>query len=101
PAGGRAGFRRSLARLGDSAERLVAIAAAIGRDFDFELLRRAASADAETAAVGLEELVRRRMLHGSGESFDFTHDRIREVAYGRLLPARRPLLPGRIPAPPE
>lgn len=89
---------RRLDRLGDSAERLVAIAAAIGRDFDFELLRRAASADAETAAVGLEELVRRRMLHGSGESFDFTHDRIREVAYGRLLPARRRVLHGRIAA---
>src|SRR5207249_2725656 len=35
-----------------------------------------------------EELVRRRVLHGVGERFDFTHDRIREVAYAGLLPPR-------------
>src|SRR5436309_7307878 len=35
-----------------------------------------------------EELVRRRVLH-VGERFDFTHDRIREVAYGGLLAHRR------------
>jgi tetratricopeptide (TPR) repeat protein len=36
--------------------------------------------------------VRRRVLHGVGGRFDFTHDRIREVAYRQLLQPRRKIL---------
>src|SRR5205814_678375 len=58
----------------------------------FTLLQRAARLDERDAAAGVEELVRRRVLHGVGTRLDFTHDRIREVAYGQILPARRTLL---------
>ena len=34
----------------------------------------------------------RRVLHVVDEQLDFTHDRIREVGYARLLPPRRQLL---------
>lgn len=83
-----------LDRLGERARHLVDVAAVIGRDFEFNLLQRAAGITAEEAASGLEELVRRRLVHGVGERFDFTHDRIREAAYARLLAPRRRLLHG-------
>jgi tetratricopeptide (TPR) repeat protein len=71
-------------RLGQRAQHLVAVAAVIGRAFDFQLLQRAANLGPEPAAEGVEELIRLRILRGVGEAFDFSHDRFREVAYQRL-----------------
>lgn len=81
-----------LDRLSARARELLAVAAVIGREFDFSLLQRACGLDEPAAAEGVEELVRRRILHGVGPRLDFAHDRLREVAYGRILPARRTLL---------
>jgi DNA-binding SARP family transcriptional activator len=81
-----------LDRLSARARELLAVAAIIGREFDFSLLQRACGLDEPAAAEGVEELVRRRILHGVGPQLDFAHDRLREVAYGRILPARRTLL---------
>ncbi len=83
---------RRLERLSERSQTLAAVAATIGREFDFALLQRAGGLGEEDTAAGLEELVRRRVLHGVGERFDFTHDRIREVAYERVLPPRRKIL---------
>lgn len=85
-----------LDRLGARAGQLLAVAAVVGREFEFALLRSAADLTAEAAAEGLEELVRRRVLHGVGERFDFVHERIREVAYQRLLVPRRRAWHGRV-----
>jgi DNA-binding SARP family transcriptional activator len=85
-----------LDRLGAGAAHLVAVAAVIGREFEFALLQSAADLTPEAAAEGLEELVRRRVLHGVGERFDFVHERIREVAYWRLLLPRRRAWHGRV-----
>ncbi|HKW92497.1 MAG TPA: AAA family ATPase [Methylomirabilota bacterium] len=85
-----------LDRLRAGAAHLVAVAAVIGREFEFSLLQSAADVIPEAAAEGLEELVRRRVLHGVGERFDFVHERIREVAYQRLLVPRRRAWHGRI-----
>src|SRR5207249_4573436 len=68
-------------RLSEGAEQLLSVAAVIGREFDFALLQRASGLPDREAAAGVEELVRRRMLHGVDYAFDFTHDRIREVVY--------------------
>jgi DNA-binding SARP family transcriptional activator len=87
---------RRLERLSEHGQALAGVAAAIGREFEFGLLQRASGLTEEDAASGVEELVRRRVLHGLGERFDFTHDRIRDVAYGRLLAPRRKLLHRRI-----
>jgi DNA-binding SARP family transcriptional activator len=81
-----------LERLSDRGRRLTAVAAVIGREFEFALLQRAAGLNEPDAADGVEELVRRRVLRGVGERFDFVHDRIREVAGGEVLPPRRRLL---------
>jgi DNA-binding SARP family transcriptional activator len=79
-------------RLGDAGQHLLAAAAVIGRDFEFRLLQRAADVGEADAASAVEALVRTHILHSVGERFDFTHDRLREVAYGRLLPTRRRIL---------
>jgi tetratricopeptide (TPR) repeat protein len=88
--------RERFGRLGTSARDLLSVAAVVGRDFEFALLRRAAGMDDDEAAAGVEELVRRRVLHEVGERFDFTHDRIREVAAADILAPRRRLLHRRI-----
>ena len=68
------------------------MASVIGREFDFALLDRAAGADGQATAAIVEELVARHVLHVVDERLDFSHDRIREVAYENLLPPRRKLL---------
>jgi predicted ATPase len=87
---------RHLERLSEGSRELVAVAAVIGREFEFSLLQRSASFEETEAAALVEELVRCRVLHNMGERFDFTHDRIREVAYAALLPERRRVLHVRI-----
>lgn len=81
-----------LERLGDVLRHVVAVAAAIGRDFSFSLLARSARLGDGEAAAAVEELVRRRIFDGVGDHLSFCHDWIRHVAYERLLPAMRPAL---------
>jgi len=92
PARARAMLLGRVERLGEGSRHLLEVAAVIGRDFEFSLLWRASTTDERAAAAGLEELVRRRLVHGLGERFDFTHDRIWEVVYEQLSPVRRRLL---------
>jgi ribosomal protein S12 methylthiotransferase accessory factor YcaO len=44
------------------------------------------------AAVAIEELVRRRILHGTGHELDFTHEYLRAGAYESLTLGHRRLL---------
>jgi DNA-binding SARP family transcriptional activator/pimeloyl-ACP methyl ester carboxylesterase len=80
---------RRLERLVEGSRSLLSVAAVIGREFDFELLRRVAGFEEDATAQGVEELVRRRLLTAIGDRLDFSHHRIREVAYGELPPWRR------------
>ncbi len=92
PAGVQTLIARRLDCLGDPARQLLAVAAVIGRAFEFPLIARAAGLAEAVSAEALEELVRRRVLQDTGEGFDFTHDRIRQVAASMLLPARQAVL---------
>ena len=83
---------RHLDRLSTGSQALAAVAAVIGREFEYPLLQRAAALDDEQVASAVEELVRRGVLHGLDERFDFTHDRVRQVVHDRILPPRRKLL---------
>ena len=85
-----------LDRLGRREQTLVAVAAIIGREFDYTVLPMAAGVSDRAAAEGVEELVRRRVFQSTGERLAFAHDYIREVAYHRLLPPRRRLLHGAV-----
>ncbi len=92
PASVRELVGRRLDRLGPRSRELAAVAAVIGRRFDFGLLHSAGRVDEREAAEAVEEMVRHRVLQAVGEALDFTHDRVRDVAYERLLPPRRRLL---------
>jgi DNA-binding SARP family transcriptional activator len=81
-----------LERLSQRGRLLTTVAAVIGREFEFELLRRASGLTDADAAAAMEEVVRRGVIHGIGERFDFVHDRIREVARADLLAPRRRLI---------
>jgi DNA-binding SARP family transcriptional activator len=81
-----------LERLTERGRRMAGTASVIGRECDFSVLSEAAGLAAGEAAECIEELVARRILHTIGERLDFTHDRIREVAYELVLPAHRKLL---------
>ncbi|MFO1330335.1 MAG: AAA family ATPase [Rubrivivax sp.] len=76
-------------RVGAQARRLLEVAAVAGRETDFALLQRAGAVGAQGAAAALEELVRRRLLCLVGESFDFSHARVRQAVLDALLPPRR------------
>jgi DNA-binding SARP family transcriptional activator len=80
-------------RLSEAAHRILEIGATVGRDFEFALAHEASALPRETAAAAVEELVRRGILEGSAplgeESFDFTHERIRQIAYQRTPLERR------------
>lgn len=103
-----------LDRLDEASRQMVAVAAVIGGELDFALLPQATGVPAAEAAAHIETLVARRLFHAVGERLAFAHDRIREVAYERLLPMRRRVLHGQVaealealgqqgivPAPPE
>jgi DNA-binding SARP family transcriptional activator len=81
-----------LERLTELPKLLVEVAAAIGRDFAFALLARAAEVDEVDAAAAVEQLVRRHILTTDGERVDFCHDWIRRVAYEQLKPRQRRIL---------
>jgi predicted ATPase len=88
----RAVIAGRLERLTDRGRRLAGVASVIGREFDFTVLSDAAELSAAETAEGVEDLVGRRILQAVGEALDFTHDRIRDVAYELVLPAHRRLL---------
>jgi predicted ATPase/DNA-binding SARP family transcriptional activator len=85
-----------LAQLSDHAREVAAAAAVIGRAFDLDVLVRVVGA--EEAVVGaLDELWRKRIVREQGpNAYDFTHDRLRDVAYGETSAPQRRLLHRRV-----
>ena len=83
---------RRLDRLSARSQQVAAVAAVIGRRFDFTLLHSASGMEERDAAEAVDEMVRHHVLQAVGNHLDFTHDRVRDVAYGRLLSPRRRLL---------
>ena len=82
-----------LERLSPAAYDLMCMAAVIGRQFDFDVLVHVSHHDEDAVVHGLDELWQRRIVRevGAGQ-YDFSHDKLREVAYGRLSLTRRQLL---------
>jgi predicted ATPase/DNA-binding SARP family transcriptional activator len=86
-----------LAQLSPRAQDLTSLAACIGRAFTAELLAGACHSDEDALVSLLDELWQRRIIRLEGsESYDFSHDKLREVAYAELSPARRQLYHRRI-----
>jgi predicted ATPase/DNA-binding SARP family transcriptional activator len=86
-----------LGLLSAGARSVAELAAAVGRDFQFDLLAQASDLEEDALVRALDELWHRQIVRAQdGSRWDFTHDRIREVAYGSIGPARRRLIHRRI-----
>jgi DNA-binding SARP family transcriptional activator len=81
-----------LAQLSHHAREIAAAAAVIGRAFDLDVLVRLVG-DEDVVVRALDELWRKRIVREQGpNAYDFTHDKLREVAYGGAsAPQRRRL----------
>lgn len=87
-------IRSRLSRLSPAAYQLSGLAASIGRSFQYRVLAEASDMDESALMLSLDELWRRRIVreqssNRSGYSYDFSHDRIRDVAYSELSAIRR------------
>lgn len=87
-----------LAPLDQLARQCLGAAAVLGRSFDLALLVRTSGRSEDEVVAGLEELVARRLVEeragrrGGEVRYDFTHTKLREVAYDTASLARRRLL---------
>jgi tetratricopeptide (TPR) repeat protein len=90
-------IRRRLARLSPAAHELVGLAATIGREFTLPLLKAAGQFEGDSLVRGLDELCQHLIVHEQGaHAYDFSHGKIREVAYASLGNARRQMWHQRI-----
>lgn len=76
-------------RLSAQDQRLVTVAAVVGREFDVELMRSATGGDELETAESVARLVRAGIFRAIDERLDVAHDRIREAVAADLLPPRR------------
>lgn len=82
-----------LAQLSVPARELAGVAAVLGRAFTFELLVAVCDREEAELVPVLEELWQRRIVREqSNGAYDFTHDKVREVAYAGIMSPRRRML---------
>jgi eukaryotic-like serine/threonine-protein kinase len=97
PQGVRDVVGRRLDRLSEEANEALSVAAAIGRDFDAEVLTRVAKSDRETLDAALSGAVSAQLLaETSAGRYRFSHALVRETLYEELSAAQRPALHRRI-----
>lgn len=79
-----------LSKLSAATYELAGLASVIGRPFSFDLLEKASDWDEGSVSQALDELWQRRIIESRGASeYDFTHDRLREVACAELSLVRQ------------
>ena len=88
-----------LAQLSPGARGVIETAAVIGRAFTYDVLRRATGLEEDELVSHLDEAWRRRLIREQGAAdYDFSHGKLRQVAYDGLSRARRRHLHGRVAA---
>ncbi len=81
-----------LSRLDRQTVELLELAATAGREFDFDLIRRASGFEERALLAALDEAGRSALIeeHPSGRlAFGFTHELVRQALYDRLSRLRR------------
>ncbi|HEC34934.1 MAG TPA: hypothetical protein ENI39_00180, partial [Anaerolineae bacterium] len=106
PVGVRDVVLQRVGRLSQPAQRLLTLAAVIGRQFDLSLLEAAAGPDADAVENNLHEWLDRHLVrlipHSPfadsqiRHSLDFSHDKIRAVVYHAAGAVRRRMLHRRV-----
>ena len=97
PEGVRAVVAERLSHLSDDCQRILEVAAVVGRDFELRVLQPASGLDSERLLVLLEEAEAARVVGavpGGLSRWRFAHALVREVLYEGLLAARRVRLHG-------
>jgi len=89
PAGIRQIIDSRLDRLSNECKDLLAAAAVIGREFTFSFLAEISDLTSEDIVIYLEEIGSRGLIREVEQGYDFSHDKIRQVAYYNLSKARR------------
>ena len=85
-----------LAQLSPQARETAALAAVVGRAFGLDILARAGGPE-EPLVRGLDELWTKGIVREQGPNvYDFSHDKLREVAYGAIGAPQRRLLHRRV-----
>jgi predicted ATPase len=86
-----------LEQLSAPAREMAELAAVVGREFRLDVLTRAGNTNEDSAVRALDELWQRRIVREQGaNTYDFTHDKLREVAYAEIAVPQRHLLHRRI-----
>lgn len=89
----RAAVRARLKHVPSSARPVLDVAAVLGRRFDFESLFAVLKTPEDELLDAVETLVRRRLLREEAAGvYDFSHDKVREVAYLEIGATRRRML---------
>lgn len=81
-----------LDRLDAQSQELLGIAAAIGRAFTFSLLEEVSEQPVREVIAAIEEWQQKGLVVDNSAGYDFSHDKIRQVAYVNLSRARRQYL---------
>ncbi len=90
-------LRARLAQLSPSALAIAQLVAVYGRPCLYDTLARAGGESEPELVQALDELWRRRILREvDEESYDFTHEKLREVCYEEMTAARRRLAHNRL-----
>jgi DNA-binding SARP family transcriptional activator/tetratricopeptide (TPR) repeat protein len=85
-----------LTQLSPLAQQVAALAAVLGRSFSYAVLHAALGQEEDKLVDTLDELWQRRIIIERGATYDFSHDRLRDVAYAEISGARRRLLHRRV-----
>lgn len=96
PAGLRGVLDSRMGHLPEPTREVVALAAAVGRDFTLNLLIEASDLAEDAVVRQVDDLWRRRIFEERGRGYDFAHDLLREAAYRMISPPRRWLLHRRL-----
>jgi tetratricopeptide (TPR) repeat protein/predicted Ser/Thr protein kinase len=92
PEGVREAIRRRLSRLGEVANRLLTLAAVVGREFDLTLLQALSELPEEQVLDALDEALEARLVvdvPAHPGRFAFTHALVRDTLYEELTAVRR------------
>ena len=97
PAKVRQVLEARLAQLSGDARAVIELASVVGRNFSYNILAQASDMPEDLLVACLDECWRRRIIREQGGgAYDFSHDKLREVAYAGLSRTRRRWLHGRV-----
>ena len=86
-----------LDQLSNTAREVIGVAATIGSAFTHDVLAHACGKDEEAVVDALEELWQRRIIRAQGaNAYDFSHDKLRDVAYSEISPIQQRRLHRRV-----